>query len=1073
MSGTRAADEPSAAPTGQASEGETSAPAAVEAGRVPQPAPLDAQAGNDPTRTPEAAQPAASEPAGQAPAAGDSPSGTAEAGSDSHSAVPAIPSEAAPSAPSPSNETTAEKNTAPAAATAGKNHSGRSATVAASAAAASAAPFASSKEPGAAVSTSSRQPVVRPDSLSVRDTLPLAQPQGLASRLRDRSTLDGADETGESPLAAFLSPASLLEQSGEVSGWGSLLMRQRSSFFRQVFLWLLAISLLMSVGSGAIYYSRQLTFVQEDREQRAELLLGYLATQSELGAFAGDRVLLEGPVRRMADLQDVVYVAVYDGSGRELIKTGTRSGQPQPDPQAGLVSELLRRARQETEVAPPRRGDLFLQSVSRLRRQVSIDKLNCLDLYAPIVISERGAAGVTAFLYPSDRSGHDRVVGVARVGLSMAAANERLNEVARWGAGLGLLLLVLGATAAYFIAGRISVPILELARGADEIRNGNLHPRINVNRSDELGMLAESFTRMAERLRETMSALSRLNRDLESEVKRRTRQIRLAYAFTSVLNSPIDRSDEVIDAADLTVMLDQALAALVEATGTKGGGVFLVDDNNPDGELLVRAASGVSTHTLGPAPSLRDFLEQRPKNPDGSPVALTEAVQAVGRRLLVPLVFRNHPLGLLVLLLSSDEMPEPALVEFMRQAAAQLAIAVSNARAYTRVTQLASELRQRNEALAAQRDQVRAQRDQLAEQRNQLEEQRNQLAAQSIQLRIQRNQLREVNRLKSEFLANVSHELRTPLNAIMGYSELIHDQIYGPISVDAQDAIAGVLASSSNLLRLINQILDLSRIEAGRMEVYFERLDLHALCTAVIREAEAMGRDRPYRVQLNCPHDLFVQTDSVKLQQILTNLIANAIKFTSQGAVVVEVHSGEGHDDAIYVSVKDTGIGIRAEHLELIFEEFRQVDGSSTRRYGGTGLGLAIARRLAEMLGATLTVESTFGIGSTFTIRLPRTPPARGSYRSRMREGDSNPALSMSDPDIPRLLLAAGASDLSLADAAMRHHTPLPLPNSRFSGSAQDPPVLANEPTPPPMQRPSDPAEPSRLGPSGAASEDI
>ena len=259
--------------------------------------------------------------------------------------------------------------------------------------------------------------MVRPDSLSVRDTLPLAQPQGLAGRL-----YDPADETGESPLAPFLSPASLLEQSGEVSGWGTLLMRQRSSFFRQVFLWLLAISLLMSIGSGAIYYSRQLTFVREDQEQRAELLLGYLATQSELGAFAGDRVLLEGPVRRMADLQDVVYVAVYDGSGRELIKTGTRSGQTQPDPLPGLVHELLRRARQETEVAQPRRGDLFLQSVSRLRHQVQIDKLNCLDLYAPIVISERGAAGVTAFLYPSDRAAQDRVVGIARVGRLLKGA---------------------------------------------------------------------------------------------------------------------------------------------------------------------------------------------------------------------------------------------------------------------------------------------------------------------------------------------------------------------------------------------------------------------------------------------------------------------------------------------------------------------------------------------------------------------------------------------------------------------------------------------------------------------------
>lgn len=847
------------------------------------------------------------------------------------------------------------------------------------------------------------------DTLSLRETLPLAHPQSVVIKRVSDPAMTADEETEEMPLAPFMSAHNALEQSGEVSGWGSVLQRQRSSFFRQVFLWLLAISLLMSIGSGAIYYSRQLAFITEDRQQRAELLLGYLATQSQLGAFAGDKVLLEHPVRRMTDQKDVVFVAVYDAYGKELIKSSGHSGLPPPEPPLGLLPELLQTTRLDTELTQKTKGDIFTQSVSSKNiRTRNIDKWNSIDLYAPIIISERGSPGVAPFVYPSDRLTRDRVVGVARVGLSLETATERLRDVVRWGVGLGLLLLALGATAAYFIAGRISVPILELVRGADEIRNGNLHPHIDVHRSDELGMLAESFMRMAERLRETMSALSRLNRDLESEVKRRTRQIRLAYAFTSVLNSPIDRSDEAMDAADLTVMLDQALAALVEATGTRGGGVFLDESSGGEGELLVRAAYGVSTHTLGPMPSLKEVLEQRPKNAEGGVAPLQEAVQVVGRRLLVPLVFRNHPLGLLVLVLSSDEPPEQTLLEFVRQAAAQLAIAVSNARAYARLTQLTNELRQRAETLAAQRDQVKAQRDQLEYQRNQLEEQRNQLAAQSIQLRIQRNQLREVNRLKSEFLANVSHELRTPLNAIMGYSELIHDELYGPISSEAHEAVGGVLASSSNLLRLINQILDLSRIEAGRMEVYFEDIDLAAVCGAVIREAEAMGRDRPYKVQLTCPLDLRIQTDAVKLQQILTNLIANAIKFTAQGTVDVDVREITGGD--VLIAVRDTGIGIKPEHVELIFEEFRQVDGSSTRRFGGTGLGLAIARRLAEMLGAHISVESIYGQGSCFSIRLPRIPPPRPQSKHRPRELDSNPMIGMnSDPDLPRLLLPATA----------------------------------------------------------------
>ena len=201
-----------------------------------------------------------------------------------------------------------------------------------------------------------------------------------------------------------------------------------------------------------------------------------------------------------------------------------------------------------------------------------------------------------------------------------------------------------------------------------------------------------------------------------------------------------------------------------------------------------------------------------------------------------------------------------------------------------------------------------------------------------------------------------------------------------------------MLASSSNLLRLINQILDLSRIEAGKMDLLTESINLHAVVTAIIKEAEAMGRDRPYKVQLVCPPELRIQTDASKLQQILTNLVANSIKFTVQGSVVVTVSEDAARDEVL-IAVRDTGIGIRAEHLEVIFEEFRQVDGSSTRRFGGTGLGLAIARRLAQMLGATIDVESVFGVGSCFTLRLPRSPLLSMKQRSRT-DTDSNPVIA-------------------------------------------------------------------------------
>ena len=806
-------------------------------------------------------------------------------------------------------------------------------------------------------SLESPAPRIDPSVLAMRETLPLARPP-TDSRMADSA----GEETSEMP--------SIVPEIGsEPSVWNSPLWPRRSSFFGQVFLWLFGMALCMSLGSGAIFYNRQYSFLEQDQRHHSRLLLGTLAEQCQLGAYARERSILIEPVRRMAQEDDVEFVAVYDAQGVELLRSHPRSGKQVPDPTPDMVL-YLKGAHQKISLQKPVEPMRTVAPAPGPTVQpLRIDRENYLDLFAPIVFSDGTVSGVSAYVQPVDLVVRGRTVGAVRIGLSIKPAQDRLREVLIVSISLGAALMLIGAAAALLIAGRLSGPVMALARGADEIRSGNLHPRIDVQRSDELGLLADSFVRMAERLRESMHALSQLNRNLESEVKRRTKQLRLAYAFTSVLNSPIDRSVDATESADLNVMLDQALAALVEATGTRGGGVLLIEESaNGETEYLVRAAYGVSTHKLGPPPrSQAQTVSDTQSEPAG-------AIQVDGRRILMPLSFRNQPLGMLVLVMSHDEAPDGSLLEFVRQAAAQLSIAVSNARAYTRVGRLAHELALNNEALAAQRDQMQQQRDQLVQQRNQLAEQRDQLEQQSYQLRIQRNQLREVNRLKSEFLANVSHELRTPLNAIMGYTELIRDGLYGQVTEEAQDATSGVLASSANLLRLINQILDLSRIEAGKMEVRSEPVDLQALVAAVIKEAEAMGRDRPYRVQLECPRDLRIHTDPARLQQVLTNLVANAIKFTPQGSVTVKV-SGDPQD-AVVISVADTGIGIRPEHLEIIFEEFRQVDGSSTRRYGGTGLGLAIARRLAKMLGGSLAVQSTFGSGSVFSLTIPSGKPA-------------------------------------------------------------------------------------------------
>jgi PAS domain S-box-containing protein len=239
------------------------------------------------------------------------------------------------------------------------------------------------------------------------------------------------------------------------------------------------------------------------------------------------------------------------------------------------------------------------------------------------------------------------------------------------------------------------------------------------------------------------------------------------------------------------------------------------------------------------------------------------------------------------------------------------------------------------------------------------------------QLEWQSAELEKASRLKSEFLAAMSHELRTPLNVIIGYSSLMRERIYGELS-DAQDeTLHKVYTTSQHLLALINDVLDLSKIEAGKMPLHVEEVDLRGIIAELSGTVMPMVRKKrlDYRTNLSesVPH---IYTDRTKLKQILLNLLSNAIKFTSTGSVTVEALPAP-LENRIRIVVADTGIGIRPEHLDVIFEDFRQLDQSRTREYGGTGLGLSITQNLLALLGGAITVESKFGDGSRFTVELP------------------------------------------------------------------------------------------------------
>jgi PAS domain S-box-containing protein len=256
------------------------------------------------------------------------------------------------------------------------------------------------------------------------------------------------------------------------------------------------------------------------------------------------------------------------------------------------------------------------------------------------------------------------------------------------------------------------------------------------------------------------------------------------------------------------------------------------------------------------------------------------------------------------------------------------------------------------------------------------------LAEQNTRLQWQSRELEKANRLKSEFLASMSHELRTPINALIGYASLMLDRIYGDLTPRQEEGLNRIQGAAQHLLALINDILDLAKIEAGRMPLHLDDVTLADIMTEITQQIEPMVKKKKLTLNVELPKsELSLHTDRTKVKQILLNLLSNAVKFTHHGGIWVTVSKD---DEDLRFDVRDTGIGIREVDLESIWEDFRQVDQSRTREFGGTGLGLSITRKLVDALGGHVFAESVYGKGSTFTVVLPIRSVARADDPPRV-----------------------------------------------------------------------------------------
>jgi signal transduction histidine kinase len=490
-----------------------------------------------------------------------------------------------------------------------------------------------------------------------------------------------------------------------------------------------------------------------------------------------------------------------------------------------------------------------------------------------------------------------------------------------WLLALGVLLAVLSGV---LMARQLVVPIRALQVGAQQLEASDFGHRINVRTGDEIEDLSNYFNRMADELQGSYGRL-------EQKVAERTRDLARSVSELKALEE-IGRA--VASSLDTKAVLSTIVTRAVELAQADAGAIYSYDASRDDFELAgtyalepvfqdaVRATRiRLDESALGLSAKQREpicvpDLAKAPNYPLRD-LTLSAGFHSV---LIVPLVGQDEVLGALVLQRRAAGDFPATTVGLMRTFADQSALAINNARLFREVDQKGREL-----AIA--------------------------------------------NEHKSQFFANMSHELRTPLNGILGFAELLADGLYGTLPDKALEILERIQKDGKHLLGLINDVLDISKIEAGQLTLALENYSLQGIVETVIATTGSLARAKGIEVRAVVSPDLPVgYGDERRLTQVLLNLVGNAIKFTDTGSVEVRA---EAMDDHFILAVQDTGPGIPPEDQARIFEDFQQVDNSITRQKGGTGLGLAIARRLIAVHGGRIDLESTPGVGSTFIISLP------------------------------------------------------------------------------------------------------
>jgi signal transduction histidine kinase/CheY-like chemotaxis protein len=533
-----------------------------------------------------------------------------------------------------------------------------------------------------------------------------------------------------------------------------------------------------------------------------------------------------------------------------------------------------------------------------------------------------------------------------------------------------LAALCFAVLAGMLLASRLVGPIRALRAGAARIGSGDLTQQIRIKTGDELEALANQFNDMAGRLQESYAGLEQKVEQRTQEVQARSRELAQSVEELRALG---EVTQAVNSTLDLAIVLSTIVSKAVQLSGTEAGSIYVTDPETNEfhqrathgmsDELIAQLNQqgvGLSEKTIALAAEQRAPV-QLPDLGAEPPSPLMNVLLQAGYRalLIVPLLGPEGLIGVLVVRRKEPGEFPGHTVDLLQTFAAQSVLAIQNANLFAEVEEKGRELEM-------------------------------------------------ASRHKSQFLANMSHELRTPLNAIIGLTEMMVTNAARFGTEKAAEPLRRVHRAGTHLLGLINQVLDLSKIEAGKLELSPESVTLAPLVDEVIGTARQLAEQNKNRLVVDCEENLApITADPMRLRQILLNLLSNACKFTKQGQVTLRVRKMVDGRSWIDLSVSDTGIGMTPEQQAKLFEEFTQADSSTARKYGGTGLGLAITRKLARMMGGDVTVTSEMGKGSTFTVRLPgAAEPVAKSATEDDRQPGSNCILVIDDDATARELIA-------------------------------------------------------------------